>query len=152
VKKKENVMNSLTRLLIGAAPLMVVGAASFVLAQTTGQQSPPMYDVKTEATVKGTIDSVETVTGAGARGRGAAGGMHLVLKTVAGTLQVHVGPTAYLAEKGIVLAKGDAVEILGSRVTIGGEPVLIARQIKKGDQTWTLRDPSGRPLWSGRGR
>ena len=27
-----------------------------------------------------------------------------------------------------------------------------APQIKKGDNTWTLRDPSGRPLWSGRGQ
>jgi hypothetical protein len=29
---------------------------------------------------------------------------------------------------------------------------VIAKQIKKGDNTWTLRDASGRPLWSGRGR
>ena len=63
-----------------------------------------------------------------------------------------MGPTAYLDEKGITLAKGDVVEILGSGVTMGTGPVLIAKQIKKGDKTWTLRDASGRPLWSGRGR
>ena len=44
----------------------------------------------------------------------------------------------------------DAVEILGSRVTIDEDAVLLARQIKKGEATWTLRDASGRPLWSGR--
>ena len=74
------------------------------------------------------------------------------MKTEKEALAVHVGPTAYLTEKGITLAKGDTLEILGSRVTIDEQPVVIARQIKKGDNTWTLRDASGRPLWSGRGR
>jgi LmbE family N-acetylglucosaminyl deacetylase len=75
-----------------------------------------------------------------------------LVKTEKETLEVHVGPTAYLTEKGITLAKGDTLEILGSRVTIDKEPVVIAKQIKKGDNTWTLRDASGRPMWSGRGR
>ena len=80
------------------------------------------------------------------------GGTHLVVKTEKEALAVHVGPTAYLAEKEISFAKGDTVEILGSRITMGNEVFLIAKQIKKGDKTWTLRDASGRPLWSGRGR
>ena len=68
------------------------------------------------------------------------------------TLEIHVGPTAYLAEKGLTLVKGDMLEILGSSVTVDKEAVVIARQIKKGDNTWTLRDAAGRPLGSGRGR
>lgn len=108
-----------------------------------------MYDVKTETTIKGTVESVETITAAGGRG---LGGTHLTAKTEKETLEVHVGPTAYLTEKGITLVKGDTLEILGSRVTIDKERVVIARQIKKGDNTWTLRDAAGRPLWSGRGR
>lgn len=147
-------MTSFKPLTTFGAVALVVGGVSFALAQTTGpgRQASPMYDVKTETTVKGTVESVETVTGTGGRGRHALGGTHLVVKTEKETLQVHVGPTAYLSEKGIALAKGDTLEILGSRVTIDDEPVLIAKQLKKGDQTWTLRDASGRPLWSGRGR
>jgi hypothetical protein len=137
----------------GTVGLLAIGSVSVVVAQTgTGRQSSPMYDLKTETTINGIVESVETVTGSGGRGRGAPGGTHLVLKTEKETLEVHVGPTAYLTEKGITLAKGDALEILGSRVTIGDEPVLIAKQIKKGENTWTLRDASGRPLWAGRGR
>jgi hypothetical protein len=67
-------------------------------------------------------------------------------------LQVYVGPTAYLTESGIAVAKGGTLEILGSRVTIGEESVIIAKQIKEGDNTWILRDAPGRPVWSGRGR
>jgi hypothetical protein len=75
-----------------------------------------------------------------------------VLKTEKEALAVHLGPTAYLAEQKIVIAKGDALEILGSRVTVDNDTFLIARRIKKGDNTWTLRDATGRPAWSGRGR
>jgi hypothetical protein len=132
----------------------MIGAVSVVIAQTpgTGRGASPMYDVKTETTIRGTVESVQTVTGAGARGGRGLGGTHLTVKTEKETLGVHVGPTTYLTEKGITFAQGDTLEILGSRVTIDEEPVVIARRIKKGDNTWTLRDASGRPVWSGRGR
>ena len=111
-----------------------------------------MYDVNSETTIKGTVEIVDTITGDGGRGRRGLGGTHLVVKTEKESVAVHVGPAAYLAEKGITLAKGDKLEILGSRVTVENETFLIAKQIKKGDNTWTLRDASGRPAWSGRGR
>jgi hypothetical protein len=148
-------MTSLKRLFtFGAAALFVAGLGSLAAAQSApaGRQGSTMYDVKTETTITGTVESVENLTGTGGRGRRGMGGTHLVVKTEKDSVEVHVGPTAYLAEKGITLAKGDTLEILGSRVTIDNETVLIARQIKKGGNTWTLRDASGRPAWSGRGR
>ena len=63
-----------------------------------------MYDVTTETTIKGTVESVETVNGTGARGRRALEGTHLVVKTDTETIDVHAGPTTYLTEKGIALA------------------------------------------------
>ena len=140
--------------ILGPTTLLLIGAVSVVMAQPPGTErgASPMYDVKTETTIKGTVENVETVTGGGGRGRHALGGTHLTVKTEKETVEVHVGPTAYLTEKGITLAKGDTLEIFGSRITIAEEPVVIARQIKKGDNTWALRDASGRPLWSGHGR
>jgi hypothetical protein len=107
-----------------------------------------MYDTSTEARFSGTIEAVETVAGPGRR---SLGGTHVTLKTSTETLEVHLGPTAFLKEKNVTLGKGDAVDILGSRVTIADKPVLLAKEVKKGDTAWTLRDSSGRPLWS-RGR
>ena len=137
-----------------AVSLLIVGV-SFASAQVpdpAGQGGAPRYDLKTETTIKGTVESIETITGAEGRGRRGVGGTHLVVKTEKDSVEVHVGPTAYLAEKRITFAKGDTLEILGSRVTVDNETFLIARQIKKGDNTWTLRDASGRPAWSGRRR
>jgi hypothetical protein len=139
---------------LDAAALFVAGFVSVAGAQSApgGRHGSPMYDAKTETTITGSVESIENITGTGGRGRRRMGGTHLVLKTEKDAVEVHVGPTAYLAEKGITLAKGDGLEILGSQVTVEKESFVIARQIKKGDKTWTLRDASGRPAWSGRGR
>jgi hypothetical protein len=138
------------RLSILGGVALVLGTVSFASAQPpAGRRGPMMYDVKTETTVNGTVEAVDIVSGSGGRGRGGMGGAHLTVKTGAEALEVHLGPVAYLAEKKIMFSKGDAVEILGSRVTINEKPVLIAREIKKAGDTWTLRDASGHPLWSG---
>jgi hypothetical protein len=113
-----------------------------------GRGGGPMYDTKTEATFTGSVESVETVTPQGA-GRRSLGGLHLMLRTSTETFEVHLGPAAFLKGRGVEVATGDTLDILASRVTMAGEPVLLAREIKKGDRTWTLRDASGRPLWSG---
>lgn len=135
------------RLVMIAVCLVASGVVPGVLAQPT--QEGPMYDTKAEARFKGTVEAVEKVAGPGRGGRVGLGGTHLTLKTDTETIAVHLGPTAFLMEKKIDLVKGDAVEILGSRVKIDDEQVLLAREVKKGDNTWTLRDASGRPLWSG---
>jgi len=65
---------------------------------------------------------------------------------------VHRGPTAFLTETKVALLKGDTVEIVGSRIALAGETVLLAREVRKDDSVWTLRDATGLPLWRGRGR
>lgn len=127
--------------------------AAPLLAQSQGRgEGSPRYDVATEATVTGTVESVEQITGAGGgRGRRGLGGTHITLKTSAETLEVHLGPTAFLNEKKVAIAKGETLVIVGSRVAVDGERVFIAKEVKKGDSVWTLRDAAGLPLWRGRG-
>jgi hypothetical protein len=108
-----------------------------------------MYDPATEATLAGTVASIEKVTAPAHRGRRGLGGLHLTLKTSSETIAVHLGPIDFLSERKLSFVEGDAVEIAGSRVAIDGEPVLLAREVKKGGNTWTLRDAAGRPMWSG---
>jgi hypothetical protein len=144
-------MTSFQRVSIASAAVLAVGVASLASAQTPRMErrGSPMYDVKTETTITGTVENIETITGPGRSGRRGLGGTHLVVKTATETLDVHVGPSAYLAEQKIALAKGDTVQVLGSRVTIGDEVAFLARQITRGSDRWTLRDEAGRPLWSG---
>jgi hypothetical protein len=103
----------------------------------------PVYDQATEVTVKGTV---ETVTQH--EGRRGGSGTHLALKTEEETFDVHVGPSWYLTQNKISFAKGDQVEVVGSKIKIGDANALVAREIKKGGQTITPRNAHGVPLSS----
>ncbi len=122
--------------------IVVLGLLSNGFAQ--GRGCMHRYDPKLEAAVRGTIGDVQETTGM----RGAWNGTHLVLKTDTGDVSVHLGPASFIAEKQFSLAKGDTVEVLGSKITMGGEEVIVAREITKGDKTLVLRDAHGIPKWS----
>ncbi len=82
------------------------------------------------------------------------GGTHITLKTSAETLDVHLGPTAFLNERKVAIAKGDTLAIVGSRVAVDGERVfIIAKEVKKADSGRCGRPPgcrSGADLHRGR--
>jgi DNA/RNA endonuclease YhcR with UshA esterase domain len=102
------------------------------------------YDPSTETTVKGTVEEVKQVSG-----QHGWNGTHLMLRTEAGQMDVHAGPSSYIAAQGFSFAKGDQIEVLGSKVKLGGSEALIAREIKQGDKTLVLRNAQGIPQWSG---
>ena len=105
------------------------------------------YNPNTETTVTGTVEQVKQVTG-----RHGWNGTHLMLKTESGSMDVHVGPSAYVKEQGFSFAAGEQIEVLGSKATMGGSEALIAREIKKDGKTLVLRDAQGIPQWSRGGR
>lgn len=124
--------------------MLILGLGFIAFAQ--GSSAGRNYDPKTEVTVKGTIEDVQEHAG-----KGGWTGVHLVLKTDSGTLPVHVGPSAYIAKKQFSFAKGDAVEILGSKVSMAGQETLLAREITKAGKTLVLRNAQGIPEWAGAG-
>jgi hypothetical protein len=104
-----------------------------------------MYDPKTVDTVRGEVVKVDRITPM----RGMSGGVHLVLKTDKGDVSVHLGPQWYLENQDVKIEPKDTVEVTGSRVTVQGQPALIAAEVKKGDQVLKLRDTAGTPVWAG---
>ncbi len=102
------------------------------------------YDPKTEVTVQGTIEDVQQQSG-----KTGWSGTHLMLKTDAATLDVHVGPSSYISKKQFTFAKGDTIEVVGSKVAISGKEALLAREITKDGKTLVLRNAEGIPEWSG---
>ena len=128
---------------LGAVLLLLGGIAVVSQAQTQPRKHAPMYDPATEVTVKGTIEEVKQVTG-----RHGWGGTHLILKTDAEALDVHVGPSWFLSREKMEFAKGDEIEVVGSKITYQDAPALLAREITKGEQKLTLRDAQGIPVWA----
>ena len=139
-------MKSWISLLIGAS-LAFTFATTAAFAQGRGYGTGmSRYDPKTQVTVKGTIEDVQQQTG-----RRSWSGTHLILKTDAATFDVHVGPSSYIAQQKFAFAKGDVIEVVGSKVTIADKEALLAREITKDGKTLVLRNAQGIPQWS-RGR
>jgi hypothetical protein len=128
---------------LAALAMLCLGSPVAAQAPPSAPMSAPRYDTATETTLTGTVEAVTQVTG-----RHGWHGTHLTLKTEKETVDVHVGPSWFLDHKHFALAKGDEVEVSGSRVKYSDGEALIAREIKKGDQILVLRNAQGLPLWS----
>ena len=112
-------------------------------ASGTGGPAVPAYDKATETTLKGPIQEVKLVdTPSGVQGT------RLMLKQGQQMVEVYAGPAPFFTRQAMTFAKGEAVEVTGSKVQIKGAPALLARQIKKGDKTVVVRDEAGKPAWN----
>lgn len=131
------------------AAAMLVACAPEVEGQARRQRPAAVaYNKQAETTVTGTVQSVTQQQRAGL-----GTGTHLMVRTTAGqNLDVHLGPTAYLEQQQLRIEPGDTVEITGARTIIGGQTVMLARQVCHDNRTVTLRDSSGKPMWAGSGR
>ncbi len=110
-----------------------------------GSQYNMMYNTSTVETIKGEIVKIELVTPM----KGMSRGVHLTVKTGKETIDVHLGPAWYIENQDVKLKVGDKIEVNGSRITLQGKPVVIAAEVKKGEEILKLRDERGFPLWAG---
>jgi hypothetical protein len=102
----------------------------------------PKYDVANEVKIKGVIEEVREVPGE-------FEGTHLVVKTETKTVLVHVAPSEFLKEIDTSFNKGDQVQVVGAKAPDSAEEEILAREITDGNNTATLRDDKGVPIWAG---
>jgi len=122
--------------LVSVVTLIVLLA--FIAAYAQG--SALKYDKSSEVKVKGVIDEVTT---------GADKSVHVTLKNDKGSLDVMVAPEKFLKEMEISFTKGDTIEVLGSQLTVDGNPILLAREVTRNGDVMTMRDDKGKPVWVG---
>ena len=129
---------------IAALVIFVLVLAASAWAQKAPETSAmPKYDVAKEVKVKGTIEDVKEMTMA----KGEAG-VHLMIKTATETIEVRLCPSGYLKDFEIAFAKGQAVEVTGSKLKVDDKDVILAREVVQGNNTVTLRDKEGAPVWT----
>jgi hypothetical protein len=110
-----------------------------------GTQYGKMYNPKTVETINGEVVSVDKITPM----KGMSYGVHMIVKTNKETISVHLGPEWYIESQDVKIMPKDKVEVKGSRITFGGNPAIIAAEVKKGEQVLKLRNENGFPVWSG---
>ena len=72
----------------------------------------------------------------------------MALKTGSGTIDVYLCPKSFLEDMGLSFSKGDEIAVTGSKVKQGDVDLVLARAVDKGNDTVTLRDNKGTPVWS----
>ena len=127
--------------------IVIAAGIQFLATLPAWAQTPataPKYDIGNEVTVKGVVQEVKDFQCPVSSGKGA----HLVVKTEKGPVTVHHALTKFLSEYGFGFAKGDEVQIIGAKAKVGDdENAILARQVERGNQTFTFRDKKGKPLW-----
>ena len=125
---------------------LFIAAASGLLLSTawaqTASKAGPKYDVKNEVKIKGVIEEIRQVSGP-------LEGTNLVVKTESKTVLVHVAPADFLKEIDTTFNKGEQVEVVGCKAPDTTEEEILAREITVGQNTTTLRDEKGVPVWTG---
>lgn len=123
--------------------LLAVFLTPLALAQRTDPPGPS-YDAGTEFAAKGTVRKVMEITSPRV-----AEGAHLIVQADGRSYELLVGPSEYVWRNDFSFSSGDQVEFTGSRISIDGADIIVAREITKGGRTLTLRNARGVPLWPG---
>lgn len=103
-----------------------------------------MSDPARVETISGEVVSIDEFSPM----KGMSSGIHITLRAEKETIPVHLGPEWFLEKQDAAIAKGDNLEVTGSRVTFDGKPAIIAAEVKKGNEVLKLRDSDGVPVWS----
>jgi hypothetical protein len=127
--------------------VLAAGLMLAVASPAWSQRVPeePAYDPGTVDTICGQLVLVE-----GRDQTLRTGGVLLLVKRPRDLVYVHAGPSWHYRRQRVRLKMRDTVWVTGSRVTIGGTPVILAAEVQQGGRVWRLRDAAGDPVWAPR--
>ena len=112
-------------------------------AAAPAKPSPePKYDKTAEVVIKGVVDEVISTPGE------KSPEVHLMVKSQGELFEICLCPGKFLKEMDVDFAKGDQLQITGAKVKRDDKTVILAREIVKGNNTLTLRDKNGGPVWT----
>jgi hypothetical protein len=150
-------MKKLMRIALSSVALLALAALFAPVARGQEPAKPPSqkpdahakysrlkYDKAAEVRVLGVIEEVLEFECPVTNSEGS----HLVLRTADAKYLVHLAPVSFLKQFGIVLKKGEKLEVVGARMKDGeGGDTIIARQITSNELVLSVRTPDGKPLW-----
>jgi hypothetical protein len=125
------------------AIIMFAGALSFCFS-AGAQQSTQLdlrrlqsYEPSRELSVVGTVIKYEPASSV------APMGVHLLLQTASGPLDVHLGNAKLLQASHLDLNPGDNVRVVGESLALGDGTYFAARIVQKGTQAVAVRSARG---------
>lgn len=133
---------------LSLAFLLAFGASTALATDKAASVKEPevRYDAATVVDVKATVVSIREVAKTEP-----LDGVYLTVKTEAAkseSLEIYVGPVDFVKTFGIAFAKGDQIQVIGSRVKVDGADLVLAREVTRKETTLILRDKNGEPFWN----
>jgi hypothetical protein len=102
---------------------------------------PPPYDASAETTITAKAGPTFTMS---------VGQQFMILTVTSEGRVMHVilGPPDFVKKQPFTFKEGASVEVTGvPGYKVNSEPAMMARRLKAGTQTLTLRDAAGKPAW-----
>ena len=133
---KHNIRKTIGRAALAVA-ILLPSASGAQQRNATVSSRPIAYDVARETIIQGVVigyteDSSEPPMGA-----------HVAVQTGSATVDVHLGPAAYLRSNHFSLSVGDPVRFVGVSISTKKGNVFLARLMQNGKQALALRSPNG---------
>jgi len=126
--------------LIAAVVLLVPNVVSQNSERVPGV---PQFNIQQEVRLTGEIREIKNyscpITG--------TVGTHLELQTTEGRIEAHVAAARFLQQYGIEFHAGQTVEMIGVKGMYDGRAAFLPRIIMVGNDSYYLRDNTGKPLW-----
>jgi len=121
---------------------LVLAVALLMSPLSDAQNGAPKYDASTETKMKGTVEELKLPE----KGHDKEI-VHLVMKNGDETVDIYLCPKSFMDDMGVTFSKGDEIAFTGSKVKQDGADMVLAREVVKGQDTLTLRDDKGKPVW-----
>ena len=113
-------------------------------ALALAQQAVPKYDPAAEKIFKGSVEEVRERQCPMSRGVGS----HVMLKLEDGSLiEVHLAPAKFVKVYELTFAKGDHLEVTGTKVKFEDVDTIFAREVKRGNDVFFSRDKEFQLSW-----
>lgn len=123
---------------------LLVTSASLFGQQNHANGPVPKYDPAAEKVFKGVVSEVRDRECPMSRGVGS----HVMLTLEDGSsIEVHLAPSKFVKIYELTFAKGDQLEVTGTKVNFEGVDTIFAREVKRGNDTFVFRDKEGKPVW-----
>ena len=103
----------------------------------------PSYATPAQKVVDGKVSEIIYLPGANPE----SAMVEIRLDSAAGAALVQLAPVGLLKQNQLILRQGDAISITGFAVSGMDGDLLVATEVRKGDQRLALRDTRGRPAW-----
>lgn len=130
---------------LSAAAMLVACALPLTTAsaQDSAAAKSRSYDAAAAVSLTGvSIVRVDTLR------QGENASVSALLLSGTDSITAMIAPVTFLSSNSLTLAAGDVIDISGSKMTMGGRPMLVATEIKKGETKLVLRDKAtGAPAW-----